>query len=694
MPTGNARIPEWITVREASFLTDRSLDALVRLIRAGHLRSTRVTGSPDPRLLLIPTADLMRLGLLEPEKGSEDPPIQLDERRTRRASLSTGSAIARWGKIAAVLVLFTAAALSGPVRSSVAELFGAQTAKTWKVKRTPPCHSKSGKRTACQSPSPSPTPSPSPNPSPEPSPSTSPSPEPSPSPTLEPSPSPSTEPSSSPPPPTETRAVSGFVAGGFTVPVGETWSIDGLVETDGNVVVHGTLEMRPGDTLRFVNVDESTFVGGATPPMATDVGLWVEGHGVLDARGTRKVAWNRTGTDPSWGSSDELVVTPTGAGDFGSDGFAPFTMGSPVPEADGYKAEVLNLTRDVNIEGTSGGKAHIRFSSTQPQVIEYVGIRHMGPRQVETDGYTDDVAGRNALHFHMMGDASRGSVIRGVVVRDAGSHAFVPHMSHGIDFVDTIAYDVLEDAYWWPGRPQVGVAGPESHDVSFIGAVAALVKDDPPHRGYRLSGFALDRGTGNLIRDSVAVGVQGNKNASGFEWPEEPNGTEGVWTFENNVAHNNAVNGIFTWQNTSLDHVVTGFKSYRNGQAGIEHGAYLNGYLYGSFDLRDRTGILLHAVGATYRDARIEADTGVLFMRHNSESSTTSFTNVSFDVSSRAVVFKETANGGTIPSRSVFTNCTVNGRQMRPSDFDLTSAVSGTRVVVHNGDGSGFTLTA
>jgi hypothetical protein len=75
----------------------------------------------------------------------------------------------------------------------------------------------------------------------------------------------------------------------------------------------------------------------------------------------------------------------------------------------------------------------------------------------------------------------------------------------------------------------------------------------------------------------VATGVQGNANASGFLWPE---GGIGVWKFDNCVAHNNRVNGIFTWQNTALAHVVARFVGYHNGQAGIEHGAYINGYVY------------------------------------------------------------------------------------------------------------------
>ncbi len=69
--------------------------------------------------------------------------------------------------------------------------------------------------------------------------------------------------SPSPSTPTSIRAgdIVGHHAGGFTVPAGETRRIRGLVTADANVIVEGRLEMRAGDTLRFVDVDEAAFVG-------------------------------------------------------------------------------------------------------------------------------------------------------------------------------------------------------------------------------------------------------------------------------------------------------------------------------------------------------------------------------------------------------------------------------------------------
>ena len=105
-------------------------------------------------------------------------------------------------------------------------------------------------------------------------------------------------------------------------------------------------------------------------PVATDIGLWVDG-GILDISGTPKTAWNRTGSDPSWLPTDQLIVTPTTAGGLPVVAISP---AAPVPTAssttlfDGtademtstYTAEVVNLTRNVH-DRIGGGRAHIIF---------------------------------------------------------------------------------------------------------------------------------------------------------------------------------------------------------------------------------------------------------------------------------------------------------------------------------------------
>ena len=387
-----------------------------------------------------------------------------------------------------------------------------------------------------------------------------------------------------------------------------------------NIVVLGLLQMRPSSAgvnhlIRFTGVDESKFVGGGHMVLDTDVGLWCLNDGIVDVAGTPRRAWARTVTDVPAGASsvtlqvdpvgwqvgDEVAIAPTlgtdSSGHHDAYDYARVTSVSgttiglstptkfPHPAVDVGNGvviapEVLNLTRNVNIEGTPSGRAHVIFvHGARPQRMSYFGTRWVGPRQPTGErDFTAGVLGRYGIHFHMVGDSSRGSRIVGGVVRDAGGHAFVAHASHGISFTSCVSHNTYDDAYWYDGMVDTRTPGPDTNDLVFQTCVASRVKCDPATRGYRLSGFALGAGNGNQVHDCVAVGVQGNRDASGFLWPE--NTTTGVWDFKRNVSHNNRCYGTFTWQNTGNPHVVEDFACYHNGTAGIGHGAYVTSYLY------------------------------------------------------------------------------------------------------------------
>jgi len=418
------------------------------------------------------------------------------------------------------------------------------------------------------------------------------------------------------------RILSGSVSfpDGVEIPAGEVWALDPtfttVVETGGNVVVRGTLVMHPTDgsvehTLRFVDVDERRFVGGGMDPLDTDSGLWVVGEGAVDLVGAEKPAWGYE-WQPSW-EGDEVVAAPNQPGDYTS--FVQVAGAAEVPPANslGHAAELLNLTRNVHIEGTPQGRTHIFIRSSRPQTIRYVAIRYVGPdfgvavRGNRAQGgdqrnVGSDTTGRYGLHFHRCGDGSRDSIVEGVVIRDAANHAFVAHDSHGITFRDTIAYATANEAYWWDPASHDGPSN-ASNDIRYEHAIAAKVTAG---RGTGAA-FVLADGEGNAIVDSVAVGVGGRgPSLSGFHWP----GTEkAVWTFEGNVAHNNIGHGIRVWQNVSETHVIERFTAYYNGRAAILHGAYSNSYVYRDLTLlanglREGVDIAVqaNAVGRPARD--------------------------------------------------------------------------------------------
>ena len=419
------------------------------------------------------------------------------------------------------------------------------------------------------------------------------------------------------------------------------------LSSSANVVIEGRLTMRPSSAaveqlLRFVSVNEAAFVGGGMVPLATDTGLWVMHAGRLDVSGTPRSGWLRllggtaagatTATleaaPTGWQAGDEIAIAPTESPTVGEPAYSGFdeatltgvnaatiTWNHAAARAhprveDRWSAEVMNLTRNVRIEGTPTGRAHVFIHSQQPQTVNYAQIRYMGPRKA-TDDATEAVLGRYGLHFHHGYDGSRGSQVIGTVVRDTGAHAFVPHFSHGITFRDTVSYDTVDEAYWWDLAADPASLGDETHDTLYDHAMAAKVLYDPPFRGYRLGGFSLGQGLRNVVRDSVGVGVRGNGESSGFNWPESngPSSEHGVWDFSRgNVAHNNAVNGIFIWQNDTERHLLANFDAYHNGSYGLRHGAYgniyhyINGNLYGNGD----GALYLQAVSSTPLRSRFD----------------------------------------------------------------------------------------
>ena len=382
------------------------------------------------------------------------------------------------------------------------------------------------------------------------------------------------------------------------------------LESTANVVVRGRLTMRPGDhpvvhRLGFVGVDEERFVGGGMDVLDTDVGLWVMDDGVLDVAGSAKRAWVvAAGAIPAgtatillqqvprgWRKGDEVVLTPTRS-PTSEEHYAAYdsatiaaidgrTVTPSQPTAFDHPAvdvgrgvvrtaEILNLTRNVRIEGAPEGRTHVLIHSSRLQRIRYVAIRHVGPRQQRGgQGESVGVLGRYGLHFHHCMDRSRGSVARGVVVRDAGYHAFVPHMSNGVTFRECIAHATQDDAFWWD-------IGDPTDDSLWKHCVASqtLVGDSK----YNTAGFVLGTGSGSACVGSVAVGCQGLVSSSGFTWPSR--GGTGVWRFEDCVAHNNKANGIFVWQVDDPVHLIDRFVGYHHGGSGIRHGSYGNRYYY------------------------------------------------------------------------------------------------------------------
>ena len=497
----------------------------------------------------------------------------------------------------------------------------------------------------------------------------------------------------------------------------------------GNVIVGGALRARPQGPevqhlVKFTGIDEGTVVGGHDmAPVDSDVGLWVVGAGVLDVAGTPKKAWTNltraadTGdstievVDASgWQVGDEVVVTPTepttveGFPEHHDRRTVTAVQGSNV-ELDGplshphpavtvrpgvtHHAEVLNLSRNVRIEGTPDGRAHVLLVGLAgKQTISYLGLRHLGPQQPGPEGGVTGTTGRYFLHFHTCLDATQGSVVEGVVAMEGGNHAFVPHQSHGITFRDCISHDTHDSAYWWDPPPEdteEEIRTP-SDDILFERCVAHLLTPTDTS-AYGTTGFVLAAGERNTARGCVAVAnLTDDTSAPGFGWRGDTSHDTHPWTFEDNLSHNNAGSSIYFWINGVPHSYVERFTGYHDG-FGVQAGAYTNLVSY-----RDCTvyacgerGLLIEAIPGsespdltvTYENVYVDAaglsEYAVTISEHVSEAIVpTRLTGCHFTGGTRAQVgFPDT---GPYPQRYEFNDCTFEGNAFWLSD-DLTETV-------------------
>jgi hypothetical protein len=516
------------------------------------------------------------------------------------------------------------------------------------------------------------------------------------------------------------QTVSGDQPAGFTVPAGQTWEILGLVTTPANVIVQGTLRMRPGATLRFRNVSEAGFVGGDTAtPLASDVGLWMIDQGKLDAQGTPKTPWTRlTGAVSAgatqlqvvnaagWQVGDDIVVTATvprsvpafwtrddrrtiTAINGNTVTVAALSNAHPTTTFSGetFTAEVLNLTRDVRIQGTAGGRAHVIYLHQGHTTFAQLSVRYVELSLLAPVKNGAGVAGRYALHFHHSHGTTEDVVVEGVVAKECGTHCFVAHQANGVYFDRCVSHNTSETPFWWD---------PEeiSDRVVYDRCVASRIETFTGPERFSTSGFFLNRTSVPLTSrcvGCVATGIEASANPNGFFWN---NASVGVWTFEDCLSHNiggNEAAGIRVWQNSNEQmHPLDRFRAYACAFAGVDHGAYSNSYRYHDLKLHDcATGVLQKAVshegGQQWHDVFI---TGCPTTLEIGDAPVSSITPIDFRRSPFGTVRVNATHAGPERVWWDFTGC-----DLEPADFNVVSLTGECRLRTQDSTGQWWQLT-
>ncbi len=374
--------------------------------------------------------------------------------------------------------------------------------------------------------------------------------------------------------------------------------------------------------VRWIGIVENNVVGGGHDVLETDIGLWVMENGRVDFEGTYRKPWTRTTTGVNagatsmtlqditgWQIGDEFFIVPTDTPPFYTQDFNDSTgelidsyfpkferrvitniSGNTIFWSGGlsynhatvsstvtvpnlgtssrvWNPEVANLTRNVKLEGTKDPgvsvytfrRAHFFIRSTVPQSIKNIACRYLGPRKGVRPNF---ISGRYGIHFHHCHDGSFNSIVEGCVVFDHGNRAFVPHQSNGVIMRNCVAFNTMEEAFWWDFQEN-------SHYTTWDDNLFAAVRLNGVSQNR--SGMLLQMGDGNIARRNVGV-FAGNC----YDWMAD---SEGLWIFEDNMAHSSR-GGITVWQNTGLNHTIIRFDSYNCTDYCVSHGAYGNSYIY------------------------------------------------------------------------------------------------------------------
>jgi glucose/arabinose dehydrogenase len=443
---------------------------------------------------------------------------------------------------------------------------------------------------------------------------------------------------------------------------------------------------------RLTQARAAAFVGGANFA-ATDCGLWVMGR--FDAHGgalTR--AWGKLngnvaagttvitvdGDVSDWPVGGQIVLTHTSDGQTHSVSGSTnrstgrtseseyltiaavrgstITVTAPTRFAHSgtapFRGEVGLLTRNVTIstelEGATnlatdirGRKfAHVMFMPTahgDGRVIthsggangnvQYVAFRHMGH-------YGKD--GRFALHYHRLGNGSRGMQVRGVSWFESGFRCTNIHESNGMVVEDTVCVNAGGGA---AHMVQTDSSTQQADSVFVHNLVTGTTgKHFVDRNTSSIAGERLRAATGFWPGASEHEAHLGNvsagpsldrEQATGFHWPEEPTSTKGTIprVFVANEAHSHTFAGFHSWQNRDKGHDIAAISSWGNSE-GFLHGAY--GFelsIYNSLFARQRIGHNLNATFVLIQDSTFigrgaggtrlfgAADRGVSFSKYS-----------------------------------------------------------------------------
>jgi hypothetical protein len=158
-----------------------------------------------------------------------------------------------------------------------------------------------------------------------------------------------------------------------------------------------------------------------------------------------------------WNVGDKVVLTGTSA--HGLKGKESFAEERTITAIDGakltfaeplkydhagsgeYRGEAANLTRNVVIESAdpAGVRGHTMYHRDSAGSLSYAEFRHLGKQ---------NVLGRYAIHYHLVGDTMRGSSAVGLSIHDSHNRFFTIHGTNYLVVKDVVGFGSIGHGFF------------------------------------------------------------------------------------------------------------------------------------------------------------------------------------------------------------------------------------------------------
>jgi hypothetical protein len=266
-------------------------------------------------------------------------------------------------------------------------------------------------------------------------------------------------------------------------------SCPAIVCCEGRMDLHGAPLSRP-----WVKLGATAKKGDTTVTLAEPVSGWRSGDRLILTATTRQIKLKKTfrpSVRDNTQTEERTIKAVAGA---------TLTLDRPLAfdhRGEGeYRGEVANLSRNVIVESADpkGERGHTMYHRHSAGAISYAEFRHLGK---------EGVLGRYALHYHLVGDTMRGSLVLGASIWDSDNRWLTIHGTNYLVVRDCVGYRSKGHGFFFEDGTEVFNVLDRNLAVQACGA-RPLPKQVLPFDGNEGAGFWWANSLNTFTRNVAA----------------------------------------------------------------------------------------------------------------------------------------------------------------------------------------------